>query len=105
MKNEEVIKKLALEAYPENISYSTVVEKMVDYNGNKRFIFMQGARAMAEWKDGQSKEKEQQLIDKACEWIENNYINECGYIACGNANISFQQGTAIEKFKKAMLEE
>jgi len=56
-------------------------------------------------KEDALKEKNFVDIDKACEWIENNYINECGYIAYGNADITFQQGIAIEKFKKAMLEE
>lgn len=32
----------ALEAYPENISYSTVLERPFDYNGNWRRIFIQG---------------------------------------------------------------
>lgn len=32
----------ALEAYPENIGYSTVLECPYDYNGRQRMIFQQG---------------------------------------------------------------
>lgn len=32
----------ALEAYPENIGYSTVLECPYDYNGHQRMIFQQG---------------------------------------------------------------
>lgn len=32
----------ALKAYPEDISYSTVLERPFDYNGNWRRIFIQG---------------------------------------------------------------
>jgi len=32
----------ALEAYPEDISYSTVLERPFDYNGHQRMIFQKG---------------------------------------------------------------
>lgn len=32
----------ALKAYPEDISYSTVLERPFDYNGHQRMIFQQG---------------------------------------------------------------
>lgn len=32
----------ALEAYPEDISYSTVLKRPFDYNGRQRMIFQQG---------------------------------------------------------------
>ena len=53
MTNEEKIQEMAFEAIPENISYSTVIERMVDYNGRDRSFFIDGARAAMKWKDQQ----------------------------------------------------
>ena len=43
MTREEELKRASLEVYPENISYSTVIEQYVDYNREKREIWLQGA--------------------------------------------------------------
>ena len=43
MTREEELKKASLEAYPEDISSSTVIEQYVDYNREKREIWLQGA--------------------------------------------------------------
>ena len=56
-----------------------------------------GALKMAEW-------KEKELIEKACLWLEDNFIKNCGYIASGDSYINFNVKPAIEAFKKYMKE-
>lgn len=51
MTREEELKRASLEAYPENISYSAVIGLYVDYNGEKREIWLQGAM----WADSNPK--------------------------------------------------
>lgn len=51
MTREEELKRASLEAYPENICYSTVIEQFVDYNWEKREIWLQGAM----WADSNPK--------------------------------------------------
>lgn len=42
------LEKAALEVYPKNISYSTIIDQMVDYNAEKRDIWIDGAKWMKE---------------------------------------------------------
>ena len=43
-------------------------------------------------------------IDKACAWLEENFIGECGYLAAGTGAIHFNTKPAVEAFRKAMEE-
>ena len=43
-------------------------------------------------------------IDKACAWLEENFIGECGYLAAGTVTIHFNAKPAVEAFRKAMEE-
>ena len=43
-------------------------------------------------------------IDKACAWLEENFIGECGYLAAGTGTIHFNTKPAVEAFRKAMEE-
>ena len=62
MTREELKEKAALEAYPENVSYSTLVEKNVDYNGRDRVIYKQGYDKGFD-----------DAIEKTCEWLKCNF--------------------------------
>ena len=89
----------ALEAYPENISYSTVIEKMVDYNNIWRGPFIAGA----EWAD-QHPRKGLVDIEKACEWIKQNisrYLFNTGKL---DEYIPTCSNKLYEDLKKAMEE-
>jgi len=44
-------------------------------------------------------------IDKACAWLAENFIGECGYIAAEGTYISFNTKPAVEAFRKAMEEQ
>lgn len=90
MTNKEKAIELGYEKYPENKSYSTITETMQDYNYQHRKPFIEGALAMAEWKD-------EQMIEKACEWLEEN-------LWAGLSNPK-QRPQFINDFKKAMMEE
>lgn len=91
MTRAEERNKAAFEAYPENISYSTVIEQYVDYNRESREIWLKGA----EWADEHPKEG---LVDinKACEFL-THYCNQHGVYPTKRVEI-------IEQFKKAMEE-
>lgn len=95
MTDEEKIQEMAFEAIPENISYSTVIDRMVDYNGRDRDFFIDGARAAMEW-------KEQQMIEKAVEWLKNNihdyYNGDSEFAVCN----WLTEDEFINNFKKAM---
>lgn len=54
--DEEKIRELAYKRFPENISYSTIIDKYKDYNLDDRNIFIEGAEQMAAWKDEQLKQ-------------------------------------------------
>lgn len=89
MTNEDKAKELADFLYFKlsHIDYGTLHKKFLE---------------MAEWKDGQSKEKEQQLIDKACEWLKNNAAK---YVVCDESDYHhYAYKTLTEDFKKAMEE-
>ena len=63
---------------------------------NNEFVFsdeecMKSALEMAEWKDKQFAEMKKQLIEKACEWLEDNYPY-------------YFETDKEEQFKKAMEE-
>lgn len=60
---EQLKEKAALEAYPENISYSTLVEQNVDYNGRDREIYKQGFDKGYEV-----------ALEKAYDYIKQNWI-------------------------------
>ena len=67
---------------------------------NNEFVFsdeecMKSALEMAEWKDQQFAEQKQQLIKKACEWLELN--TQCGVHPQSSRRL-------ISEFKKAMEE-
>ena len=88
MTKEELIKKAAFEAYPKNESYSTLVERVVDYNNHYRWPYQAGLEKG--W---------QMAVNKACEWLENyrqDTYDGTGYIA-GIVN-----DKTIEDFRKAM---
>lgn len=87
MTNEEKIQEMAFEAIPENISYSTVIDRMVDYNGRDRSFFIDGSRAAMEW-------KEQQMIEKAVEWLEEHLHYYC--------DTRLEAESLINSFKQAM---
>lgn len=55
------------------------------------------ALAMSEWKDEQFKAEKQALIDKACEWWE----NELTYPTMTKADMFYKE-SMIEEFKQAM---
>ena len=55
MNNEEIIRELAYKRFPENISYSTIIDQYKDYNLDSRSIFIEGALQIAAWKDEQYK--------------------------------------------------
>jgi hypothetical protein len=61
-------------------------------------------RQGAEWAD---RHPRQGLvdIDKACAWLAENFIGECGYIATEGTYISFNTKPAVEAFRKAMEEQ
>lgn len=42
----------------------------------------------------------QELIDKACEWLENNLVQDTSVITGGYVHINFEN--AIKEFRKAM---
>lgn len=44
-------------------------------------------------------------LEKACKWLEENFINKCGYLSAGEAVISFNTEPAIDAFRKAMEEQ
>lgn len=44
-------------------------------------------------------------IDKACAWLAENFIDECGHIAAEGTCISFNTKPAVEAFRKAMEEQ
>ena len=85
MTRAEERNKAAFEAYPENISYSTVIEQMVDYNLQWRQYWLEGA----EWAD-------KTMMEKACEFI-THYCNQHGIYPTKRVEI-------IEQFKKFMKE-
>ena len=90
MTKKELIEQAALEAYPENKGYSTVIEKVVDYNYIKRKPYQDGLEKG--W---------QMAVDKSCEWLKayrQDTPDGTGYIA-GIVN-----DKTIEDFKKAMEE-
>ena len=58
----EDIEKASFIAYPKNISYSTIIDQMFDYNAEKRRIWIDGAK----W-------EQKNLINKACEWLKANF--------------------------------
>ena len=57
---------------------------------------------VAQWKDEQHKQEKQQLIDKACEWIQQNVAK---YIYVDNGEKSLDQYFFGVDFEKAMEEE
>ena len=63
MTREEQREKAALEAYPENISYPTLIEENVDYNGRDRIIYKQGYDKGFD-----------DAIEKVCDYIKQNWI-------------------------------
>lgn len=74
MTNEEKAIELGYEKYPENKSYSTITETMQDYNYQYRKPFIEGALAMAEWKE---KEMLDCAVSAYCEFCD---TKECeGY--------------------------
>ena len=83
MKSFTDIEQAALEAYPENVGYDSIIEKLRDYNLQDRSIFIQG-----------EKKGYQIAIDKACEYI-NHYCNRHGVHPTRRVEI-------IEEFRKAM---
>ena len=89
MTRAEERNKAAFEAYPENISYSTVIEQMVDYNLQWRQYWLEGA----EWAD-------KTMIEKACKWLRTNY-EDIGIRYIRGHKVEDE----IESFKKAMEEQ
>ena len=88
MTKKELIEQAALKAYPENKDYSTVIEKVVDYNLVYREPYQAGLEKG--W---------QMAIAKACEWLKNyrqDAYDGTGYIE-GIVN-----DKTIEDFRKAM---
>ena len=61
MTKKELIEQAALKAYPENKDYSTVIEKVVDYNLVYREPYQAGLEKG--W---------QMAVDKACVWLNSN---------------------------------
>lgn len=51
----------ALEAYPEDISYSTVLERPFDYNGHQRMIFQKAYE-----------QAEKDTIERCVAWLKDN---------------------------------
>ena len=88
MTRAEERNKAAFEAYPENISYSTVIEQMVDYNLQWRQYWLEGA----EWAD-------KTMIEKACKWLRTNY-EDIGIRYIRGHKVEDE----IESFKKFMKE-
>ena len=41
------------------------------------------------------------MIKKACKWLEENFIKECGYVGFSGSMIDFNVKPAIEAFKKS----
>lgn len=90
MTRKQLKEKAALEAYPEKIMYSTLIEQNVDYNGRDRVIYKQGYDKGFE-----------DALDKACEWIE-----KFAYNSVVTDNIGEREKQAIIiTFKKAMEEQ
>ena len=54
--------KAGLEAYPENISYSTLYDTMKDYNTGKRKVFVEG------YEQGYK-----EAVEKTCKWLEKEF--------------------------------
>ena len=69
------------------------------FNTNRTFYDMakNAAMEMARWKDEQFKAEKQALIDKACEWWE----NELTYPTMTKADMFYKE-SMIEEFKQAM---
>ena len=69
------------------------------FNTNRTFYDMakNAAMTMAKWKDEQFKAEKQALIDKACEWWE----NELTYPTMTKADMFYKE-SMIEEFKQAM---
>ena len=88
MTRAEERNKAAFEAYPENISYSTVIEQMVDYTLQWRQYWLEGA----EWAD-------KTMIEKACKWLRTNY-EDIGIRYIRGHKVEDE----IESFKKEMEE-
>ena len=94
MTHEELIDKTTESRYPFDSSPDTFTRDL--RNGIIkccRASFKEGA----EW-------EQNHLMNKACKWLEENFINECGYLGAGEVVISFNTRPAIDAFRKAMEE-
>ena len=85
MTKEELIKKAAFEAYPKNESYSTLVERVVDYNNHYRWPYQAGLEKG--W---------QMAVEKATEWLK----SWDAYRVC----VEGRKDWFIEQFQRAMEE-
>lgn len=81
--------KAGFEAYPENISYSTIGDVMYDYNAEKRRVYVAGYEQG--YKDA---------INKACEYLQTNYVEMWLRYIRGH-----EVEDEIELFKQAMEDE
>ena len=101
MTREEERNKAAFEAYPANISYSTVIEQNVDYNRNSREIWLKGA----EWADEHPKEG---LVDinRACEFLEEHSEKYMKFHNEGDSTIfTYDYVELIQDIKQEMEEQ
>lgn len=90
--------KAGFEAYPENISYSTIGDVMYDYNAEKRRVYVAGYEQG--YKDG---------IDKAYKWLsEQMFELHVELNACEEIYVADGQASSLEEFlinfKQAMEE-
>lgn len=93
MKEKDRIDQVAEKNYPYEQGESFETNLRNGIIAQFRTCFKQGA----EW-------EKDYLMNKACEWLEEHFINECGYLSAGEAMISFNTKPAIEAFRKAMEE-
>ena len=87
MDREQERQQAAIQAYPENISYSTVIEQMVDYNRKYRQLWLEGA----EWADEHPREG---LVDieKVKDFLSSvdlNFYQEKEYKTC-NMHLKYE---------------
>lgn len=99
MTREEEYFKQASDYIKENHSPSDVSDFQAAMNVAVLKAYMAGAK----WADD-NQNKQLVNIDKACAWLEENFIDECGSLAAGIGTIHFNTKPAVEAFRKAMEE-
>lgn len=91
MTREEELELGSYQAYPSNVEYSFVGNRLKDYNSEQRQIWLEGAK----WAD-------KTMIDKACEWLLSH--NDYQRVLDNGKDIRFDMTQCVMDFRKAMEE-